>query len=187
MLMTVSGVRPVTALALPALSTIPSALLAQPMSARISGLRPDDINQASWIGMAASPNEAIGSRAPIFSRLPMCSSMWFVVHRRWKPWATKLVKRIGRKKTTVAVARKLAVILHCIGTDGTEFDWGKAARRQITGHHHGAALTDRGKEPWARQRWRPGPDMSSRLKNRQLLKNSVFLIIHSSASQNAVD
>jgi hypothetical protein len=80
--MTVPGVRPVTALALPALSTIPSALLAQPMSARISGLRPDDINQASWIGMAASPNEAIGSRAPIFSRLPMCSSMWFVVHRR---------------------------------------------------------------------------------------------------------
>ena len=44
-----------------------------------------------------------------------------------KRWATKLVKRIGRKKTTVAVARKLAVILHCIWTDGTEFDWGKAA------------------------------------------------------------
>ena len=44
-----------------------------------------------------------------------------------KAWATKLVKRIGRKKTTVAVARKLAVILHCIWTDGTEFNWGGAA------------------------------------------------------------
>ena len=44
-----------------------------------------------------------------------------------KAWATKLVKRIRRKKTTVAVARKLAVILHCIWTDGTEFDWGRAA------------------------------------------------------------
>ena len=43
-----------------------------------------------------------------------------------KAWATKLVKRIGRKKTTV-VARKLAVILHCIWTDGTEFNWGGAA------------------------------------------------------------
>ena len=44
-----------------------------------------------------------------------------------KTWATKLVKRIGRKKTKIAVARKIAVILHCIWTDGTEFDWGKAA------------------------------------------------------------
>lgn len=26
----------------------------------------------------------------------------------------------------LAVARKLAVILHCIWTDGTEFQWGKA-------------------------------------------------------------
>ena len=44
-----------------------------------------------------------------------------------KHWATKLVKRIGRKKTTVTVARKLAVILYCIWTDGTEFDWGEVA------------------------------------------------------------
>jgi transposase len=43
-----------------------------------------------------------------------------------KYWAAKLVKRIGPKKAKVAVARKLAVILHCIWTDGTEFDWGKA-------------------------------------------------------------
>ena len=29
-------------------------------------------------------------------------------------------QRIGRKKTKIAVARKIAVILHCIWTDGTE-------------------------------------------------------------------
>jgi len=35
-----------------------------------------------------------------------------------------LVVRIGAKKAKVAVARKIAVILHCIWTDGTEFEWG---------------------------------------------------------------
>lgn len=29
-----------------------------------------------------------------------------------KPWGTRLAKRIGAKKATVAVARKLACILH---------------------------------------------------------------------------
>ena len=33
-------------------------------------------------------------------------------------------KRIGMKKAKVAVARKLAVLLHCIWVDGTIFDSG---------------------------------------------------------------
>jgi transposase len=37
-----------------------------------------------------------------------------------KRWG-KLAKRIGAKKAKVAVARKMAVILHAIWTDGTEF------------------------------------------------------------------
>jgi transposase len=53
-----------------------------------------------------------------------------LIHRtkRWSPlaeWGQRLVKRIGLKKAKVAIARKLAVILHCIWIDGTEFDWGK--------------------------------------------------------------
>ena len=36
----------------------------------------------------------------------------------------RLVKRIGAKKAKVAIARKIAVILHCIWTDGTQFEWG---------------------------------------------------------------
>ncbi len=38
-------------------------------------------------------------------------------------------KRIGAKKAKVAVARKLAVILHCMWTDGTEFWWTKEEAR----------------------------------------------------------
>jgi hypothetical protein len=34
------------------------------------------------------------------------------------------MKRVGAKKAKVAVARKIAVILHCIWTDGTSFEWG---------------------------------------------------------------
>lgn len=53
-----------------------------------------------------------------------------LIHRtkRWSPlqeWGQRLVKRIGLKKAKVAIARKLAVILHCIWSDGTEFNWGK--------------------------------------------------------------
>jgi transposase len=51
-----------------------------------------------------------------------------LLHRvsRWsalKAWGTRLAKRIGSKKATVAVARKLAVILHRLLRDGTEFRW----------------------------------------------------------------
>jgi len=48
--------------------------------------------------------------------------------RRWcalKAWGLRLAKRNGMKKAQVAVARKLAVILHCIWIDGTSFQWGK--------------------------------------------------------------
>jgi transposase len=49
---------------------------------------------------------------------------------RWSPlkaWGIRLMKRSGAKKAKVAVARKLAVILHRIWIDGTDFRWTKEA------------------------------------------------------------
>jgi transposase len=49
--------------------------------------------------------------------------------KKWsslKVWGMKLAKRIGMKKAKVAIARKIAVILHCIWVDGASFDWGHA-------------------------------------------------------------
>ena len=51
-----------------------------------------------------------------------------ILHRvsRWsvlKAWGTRLAKRIGTRKATVAVARKLSVILHRMLRDGGEFRW----------------------------------------------------------------
>jgi transposase len=40
-----------------------------------------------------------------------------------KAWGAKLTKRNGLRKAKVAVARKLAVILHRMWIDGTEFNW----------------------------------------------------------------
>jgi transposase len=50
--------------------------------------------------------------------------------KRWSPlkaWGVRLMKRVGAKKAKVAVARKLAVILHCIWVDGTDFRWTQEA------------------------------------------------------------
>lgn len=47
--------------------------------------------------------------------------------RRWsalKAWGVRLVKRVGLRKATVAVARKLAVILHRMWRTGESFRWG---------------------------------------------------------------
>ncbi len=46
--------------------------------------------------------------------------------RRWcalKAWGLRLAKHVGFKKAKVAVARKLAVILHRMWRDSTDFQW----------------------------------------------------------------
>ena len=45
-----------------------------------------------------------------------------------KSWGLKLAKRAGMKKAKVALARKLAVVLHRMWVDGTHFIAGMAAR-----------------------------------------------------------
>ena len=49
---------------------------------------------------------------------------------RWswlKAWAMQIARRRGKKKAVVALARRLAVILHRIWVDGTEFRWTREA------------------------------------------------------------
>jgi hypothetical protein len=44
-----------------------------------------------------------------------------------KAWAMKIARHRGVKKAIVALARRLAVIVHRIWVDGTEFRWTKEA------------------------------------------------------------
>jgi len=51
----------------------------------------------------------------LLTRVPKWSTL--------KAWGVRLAKRSGLRKAKVAVARKLAVILHRMWSDGTEFNW----------------------------------------------------------------
>ncbi|RWN24075.1 MAG: IS110 family transposase, partial [Mesorhizobium sp.] len=54
------------------------------------------------------------------------------VMKKWswlKAWAMNVAKRRGRQRATVALARRLAVIMHRIWSDGSEFRW---AREEAT-------------------------------------------------------
>jgi hypothetical protein len=51
----------------------------------------------------------------LLTRVPKWSAL--------KAWGIRLAKRNGLRKAKVAVARKLAVILHRMWIDGTEFNW----------------------------------------------------------------
>jgi len=58
--------------------------------------------------------------------LPARSNVLLTRVPKWsalKAWGMRLAKRNGLRKAKVAVARKLAVILHCMWVDGTEFHW----------------------------------------------------------------
>ena len=49
------------------------------------------------------------------------------ISKKWsvlRAWGVKLAKRIGAKKACVAVARKLAIIMHRMWVDGTDFRFG---------------------------------------------------------------
>ena len=41
-------------------------------------------------------------------------------------WGLRIMERAGLKKAQVAVARKLAVLMHAMWSDGTEFEWAQA-------------------------------------------------------------
>jgi hypothetical protein len=51
----------------------------------------------------------------LLARLPKWSAL--------KAWGMRLAKRSGLRKAKVDVARKLAVILHRMWIDETEFNW----------------------------------------------------------------
>ena len=56
---------------------------------------------------------------------------------KWSPlkaWGMRLTKRNGLRKAKVAVARKLAVILHRMWVEGTEFMWSK--KRLLPSEHN---------------------------------------------------
>jgi hypothetical protein len=72
----------------------------------------------------ASQSDPTNLPAPLYEAahsLLIRSTKWSVL----RAWGMNVAKRRGMARARVAVARKLAVILHRVWSDGSKFRWGK--------------------------------------------------------------
>jgi hypothetical protein len=66
-----------------------------------------------------------------------------------KAWGIRLAKRSGLRKAKVGVARKLAVILHRMWVDSTEFNWSSKSSRVPAGDDVPAGTVAVVRSPWS--------------------------------------
>jgi len=122
-LMTVPGIGAINALAFCAAIDDPSRFRRSRSVGAYFGLTPrrHASGEVDWSGRISKCGDAM-VRTYLFEAAGVL--MTRVPHWcRLKAWGLRLAKRIGFKKARVAVARKLAVILHRMWCDGTDFIW----------------------------------------------------------------
>lgn len=122
-LMTVPGVGPMTALGFVTAIDDPSRFAKSSRVGAYLGLTPrrHQSGEVDWSGRISKHGDRLARHMLYEAANVLLSRV-----RRWsapKAWAARLVKRVGGKKARVALARKLAVILHRIWVDGSEFRW----------------------------------------------------------------
>jgi len=122
-LMTVPGVGPVVALTYRASVDVPARFRNSKAVGAVFGLTPSkyqsgEIDRTG--GISRCGDEMM--RAMLYEAAHIM--LVRVTKRSWlKAWAMKIARRRGIKKAIVALARRLAVILHRIWVDGSEFRW----------------------------------------------------------------
>ncbi len=125
-MMTVPGVGPITALAFKAAIDDPKRFTSSAKVGPYLGLTPrqHQSGDSEWMGGIGRTNDPL-LRAYLYEAAGVLMTR---VRRNCalKDWAMRLAKRIGWKRASIAVARKLAVILHAIWRDGTDFEWSTA-------------------------------------------------------------
>jgi len=126
-LMTAPGVGPLTALAF-----------------RATVDRPDRFRHSRDVGahLGLTPRRYQSGETDVQGKISRCgdelarTALYEAAHtllvrsQKWsslRAWGMKVAKTRGMARARVAVARKLAVILHRMWRDGTEFRWGKEA------------------------------------------------------------
>jgi len=122
-LMTVPGVGPVTALAFKSTVDDPGRFRSASVVGAYLGLTPRryQSGELDRIGRISKRGDRL-TRSYLYE----AANVLLKIVRRGSPlksWGLKLSKRIGAKKAKVAIARKIATIMHCIWTDGTQFEW----------------------------------------------------------------
>ncbi len=121
--MTVPGIGPITALAFYAAVDDPTRFRRSRSVGAYFGLTPRRTasGEVDWSGRISKCGDTMvrsylfEAAGVLLTRVPQWCKL--------KAWGHRLWKRIGFKKAQVAVARKLAVILHRMWRDGTDFIW----------------------------------------------------------------
>ncbi len=122
-LMTVPGVGPVVALTYRATVDVPARFRNSKAVGAVFGLTPSKYQSGETDrtgGISRCGDEMM--RVMLYE----AAHIMLVRSTKWswlKAWAMKIARRRGMKKAIVALARRLAVILHRIWVDGSEFRW----------------------------------------------------------------
>jgi transposase len=122
-LMTVPGVGPVVALTYRATVDVPARFHNSKAVGAVFGLTP-----AKYQSGEVDRTGAISRCGDEMMRMMLYEAAQIMLVRsaKWswlKAWAMKIARHRGMKKAIVALARRLAVIMHRIWVDGTEFRW----------------------------------------------------------------
>jgi transposase len=121
-LMTIPGVGPVVALTYRATVDVPARFRNSKAVGAVFGLtcskyQSGEIDRNGKISRCGDEMMRVMLYEAAQSMLRSTKWSWL------KAWAMQIAKRRGMKKAIVALARRLAVIMHRIWVDGTEFRW----------------------------------------------------------------
>src|SRR6266496_1264812 len=142
-LITTPGVGPVVALTFRATVDVPSRFTSSKAVGAAFGLTPrrQQSGEIDRMGGISKCGDAM-MREMLFE-----AALVLMTHsRKWswlKAWGMKVARHRGMKRAIVAVARRLAVIMHRMWVDGSEFRWTRqeaAAVRQPGRYQHHAAI-----------------------------------------------
>ena len=122
-LMTIPGVGPVVALTFRATVDVPARFRNSRAVGAVLGLTP-----CKYQSGESERTGAISKCGDEMMRVMLYEAAQILLMRatQWswlKAWAMQIARRRGLKKAIVALARRLAVVMHRIWIDGTEFRW----------------------------------------------------------------
>lgn len=122
-LMTVPGVGPIVSLAYVSTIDMPNRFRHSRAVGAVLGLTPvvNQSGESKRVGHVSLCGDAM-MRALLYE----AAQSMLTRLEKWcwlKAWAMSIARRHGRKKATVALARRLAVVMHRMWVDGSEFRW----------------------------------------------------------------
>ena len=130
-LMTTPGVGPVVALTFRATVDVPARFASSKAVGAVFGLTPrrHQSGEIDRMGGISKCGDAM-MRTMLFEAAQ--SMLTRTIKWSWlKAWGMKIARRRGMRRAIVAVARRMAVVMHRMWVDGTEFRWTNSATAAV--------------------------------------------------------